>query len=227
MTIELCAPITASTFEQALNLLRKAEAKNADLIEFRLDYMNSIPALKELVSATRLPKIATNRPYSEGGKFRGKESERIKLLLEAARTGFQYVDIELGIDDVVDVVRRIRKVGVETIVSYHNFETTPNLQEFERILEKQLSTGADICKIVSTARELRDNLGILEFVSNSSRKSKIVSFAMGELGVVSRILSPIYGASFTFASIERGAESAAGQLTIDEVKEIYRSMRLE
>jgi 3-dehydroquinate dehydratase-1 len=45
---------------------------------------------------------------------------------------------------------------------------------------------------------------------------------MGEQGQVSRILCPLAGGYFTYASIESGRESADGQLTVKEMREIYR-----
>jgi len=45
---------------------------------------------------------------------------------------------------------------------------------------------------------------------------------MGEAGVISRILSPLFGGEFTYASTKTGSESAPGQLTIAELREIYR-----
>jgi 3-dehydroquinate dehydratase/shikimate dehydrogenase len=95
------------------------------------------------------------------------------------------------------------------------------------ILGRQIKTKADLFKIVTTAKRLRDNLTILDFVAKAIERGEVVSFAMGELGTVSRILSPIYGSSFTFGAVERGIESAAGQLTLEEMRNIYRLMRLE
>jgi 3-dehydroquinate dehydratase type I len=227
VTVNVCAPIPASTVQEALALLRKAEEKCADLIEFRLDFLDTDVEFKNLISATKLAKIATNRSRREGGKFRGNESKRIDILLMAAEAGCEFVDIELATEDVQNIIRKIKRLGAQTIVSYHDFHATPDLSKLNDILKKQMKVGADICKIVVTAKRLQDNLRMLDFVSNSSKKTKVVSFAMGKLGVISRVLSPIYGASFTFASVERGAESAAGQLTIDEVKNIYKLMELE
>jgi 3-dehydroquinate dehydratase type I len=209
-----------------MRLLRKAEKNNANLIEFRLDHLEKNYRMSDLISSTRLPRIATNRSANEGGKFRGEETNRVQSLLQAAEAGCEFVDLELAMENVGSIIRKAKRLGVQVIISYHDFQRTPDLQELRRILEKQMNLGADICKIVSTAKEQSDNLRILEFVFNASRKTKVVSFAMGKLGVVSRVLSPIYGASFTFASVERGAESAAGQLTLDEIKNAYRSMRL-
>jgi len=227
VTLEVCAPIPAATVQEALNLLRKAEEKHADLIEFRLDYLENSSGIRELASRTRLLRIATNRRTGEGGRFRGREPDRVRALLEAAGVGCEFVDIELATDNVRDIVKKAKRLGAKVIVSYHDFQSTPNLQKLNMILKKQVNVGADICKIVSTANAFEDNLRILEFVSNSNRRGKVVSFAMGKLGVISRILCPVYGAPFTYASVERGAESAPGQLTLDEIRDIYRLMGLE
>jgi 3-dehydroquinate dehydratase type I len=44
---------------------------------------------------------------------------------------------------------------------------------------------------------------------------------MGQAGKISRILSPLFGGIFTYASVSKGRESAPGQLTITELREIY------
>jgi 3-dehydroquinate dehydratase len=52
----------------------------------------------------------------------------------------------------------------------------------------------------------------------------MVSFAMGPLGLASRVLCPLIGGYFTYASLGEGKESAPGQLTVDQLKGIYRMM---
>ena len=78
-----------------------------------------------------------------------------------------------------------------------------------------------VCKIVTTAKKIEDNLAVLNFVSAMSSKAKLVCFCMGEQGKVSRLLSPMFGAFFTFASLEQGSETAAGQMTIQEMRATY------
>ena len=84
----------------------------------------------------------------------------------------------------------------------------------EKILKQEIDSGANVCKIVTTAKKIEDNLAVLNFVSSMSSKAKLVCFCMGEHGKVSRLLSPMFGAFFTFASLELGSETAAGQMAI-------------
>jgi 3-dehydroquinate dehydratase len=48
---------------------------------------------------------------------------------------------------------------------------------------------------------------------------------MGDTGQISRILCPLAGGYFTYASVEVGKESADGQITASELAEIYRILR--
>ena len=90
------------------------------------------------------------------------------------------------------------------------------------ILKKEISYGAEVCKIVTTAHQITDNLIILNFISQKSAKTQLVCFCMGELGRVSRLLSPLYGSYFTFASLKKGSETANGQFSLQEMKSTYK-----
>jgi len=224
MKIEIAVTIPAETLSRALSLTRRAERYEADYIEVRLDSLRRIEALERIANSTDLPVIATNRKRSEGGRFKGTEKERIEILLEAAWKGFDYVDIELSTENVRSVAREIRKAGSKPIISFHDFDGTPPEPQLENILEREIDTGAYICKLVCNATKIEDNCLLLSFISKVRRRARIVCFAMGKLGIPSRILSPLYGSAFTFASIQKGLESATGQLTISELRKIYNLM---
>jgi 3-dehydroquinate dehydratase type I len=91
----------------------------------------------------------------------------------------------------------------------------------ERVLDEEIASGANVCKIVTTAKHVEDNLPALSFVSFASNKAVLVCFCMGEHGKISRLLSPVFGAFFTFASIEKDSETAAGQMSISEMRAAY------
>jgi 3-dehydroquinate dehydratase type I len=91
----------------------------------------------------------------------------------------------------------------------------------ERVLDDEIASGASICKIVTAAKQIEDNLPVLSFVSFASTKAQLVCFCMGEHGKISRLLSPAFGAFFTFASLEKGKETATGQMSINEMHTVY------
>ena len=218
MTIRICVSILPKTVPEALQLIEKAEAAHADFIEIRLDRLEDClenhRGLADLAAHGKTPKIATD-------KASRTETERRQLLLNAAKSGFEYVDAELSTPQLEDLVKELKAQGAKSIVSFHKFDGSLSLSELNSILEREISSGADVCKIVTTAKQMEDNLTSLNFTSTASSKTKLVCFCMGESGKVSRLLSPLFGGLFTFASLERGSETASGQITIQEMKTVY------
>ncbi|MCW4047319.1 MAG: type I 3-dehydroquinate dehydratase [Candidatus Bathyarchaeota archaeon] len=226
MTPRICVSLLPKTTQEALRLIEKAEAQRADFIEVRLDCLKN-PQLTDLARHGKTPKIATIMPTSLQGKFSGTEAERRRILLSAAKNGFAYVDVELSTPNLKEVVSEVKAAGAKPIVSFHDFQGSQSLPELNGILEREISSGAEVCKIVTTAQQVQDNLTLLNFTSAASKKAKIVCFAMGEHGKISRLLSPVFGGFFTFASLERGIKTAAGQMTIQKMETVYRVLGLK
>jgi len=221
MTFKICAVIPGRGASEALNLIEEAEKQRADLLEMRLDYLREQSQLEQIIKTTKLPVIATNRPKGQGGMYAGSEETRKSLLLKAADAGASYVDIELGSNQLREFTTQCKTIGVRLIVSHHDFVATPSLKKLDSIFKSELKAGADICKIVTTAQRFEDNLTCLNFQAKSCKKHATICFAMGSLGRSSRILSPIYGGSFAYASVKFGRETAPGQLTIQEMRGIH------
>ena len=207
----ICVPITAGTTGEAKRALDEA-AQVADLAEVRFDYCHN-PDVPAILRGKSCPVIATNRPARERGRYRGDEAQRIALLEEAGRLGADYIDIEL------DSVERLGDIGrAKRIVSYHNFTETPS--NIGDILSAMRSKGADVVKFATHAKDLVDNVRMLELVRSSD--IPIIGVCMGELGLVSRILTCKFGGLLTFATARRGAESAPGQIPAVEMRDFYR-----
>ena len=226
MTIRICVSVLPETVAEALELVERAENHGADLIEVRLDSLKKHSGLADIAGCGKVPMIATNRSAKSHGKFRGNETERKQILLNAARNGFEYVDIELSTSKLGNIVSDVHGMGVKSVVSFHDFNETPRPSQMEEVLKKELASGADVCKVVTTAKSVEDNLTVLNFVSKACKSAKTVCFSMGELGKISRLLSPLFGGFFTFASLEKGRETASGQLTIQEMRTAYEALGL-
>jgi 3-dehydroquinate dehydratase type I len=221
VTTRICVSILPKNNLEALSLIDKAEKAQADLIEVRLDCLETSRNLSELVKSTKVPLIATNKVVSEKGFFAGTETERQQTLLNAAKNGFEYVDVDLSSPKHKETIGKLKSLGAKPIVSFHKFDGALSSSEMEKVLEEEIASGAIVCKIITTAKKNEDNLTALNFVSSMSSKVKLVCFCMGEQGKVSRLLSPMFGAFFTFASLEQGNETAAGQMAIQEMRATY------
>ena len=218
---KICVSVTAGDTEQAIGTIRELKAHRPDLIEIRLDYMSKPGNLLALREATEAPLIATNRRRDQGGLCRSPEQKRVGVLLEACEAGFDYIDLALTTPSITQLSDEIKSRGSRLIVSHHDFQRTPPLEELEEVLEKEASLGADVCKIVGTAQAYSDNLTYLSLLDRRNGVD-LVCFAMGQAGVLSRVASPLLGGAFTYASSARGGEAAPGQLTLAEMRELYR-----
>jgi 3-dehydroquinate dehydratase type I len=215
---KLCVSITSKDTQ-----LVKKVAPNVDLFEVRIDLIGR--GWQEVAAKLSKPWIACNRKKEEGGRWRGSESARLDQLLKAVSMGADIVDIELSTPDVSGLVEEI-KGEARCLISYHNVKITPPLSKMRDIVQRQQAAGADICKVVTIARSLQDNRNVLRLIKECPQV-KLVSFAMGPLGQISRILSPLAGGYFTYASVAEGRESAAGQMTAADLKIIYKLLDFE
>jgi 3-dehydroquinate dehydratase-1 len=211
--VRICVPIVNDDLEAV-----KSVEPLVDLFEVRIDLIGD--GWREVAGRLGRPWLACNRRVEEDGRWQGSESARIEELLAAVPLGASIVDIELATPGVAEVVGEI-KGRADCLISYHNLRETPPLEKMREIIENQLSAGADICKLITTARSLADNLATLQLIKHFSQ-TRIVSFAMGALGQLSRVLCPLVGGYFTYASIAEGKESAAGQITAGDLYQIYQ-----
>lgn len=164
------------------------------------------------------PVIFTLRSRDEGGSYGGSERSRLETILEAARAGADYVDVEYSAfwRTILESVSRQR-----VILSYHNFEETPT--NLESLMESMATTGAGIFKIATRARRLSDNLKIARALKYAAmRQWNLCALAMGSEGIPSRVFGPYWGSCMAFASLPGSEGTAEGQVSADDMVSRYR-----
>jgi 3-dehydroquinate dehydratase type I len=225
----ICIPICASTQEAALVQMEKC-APLADVLELRIDQIRDLD-LEQLMNGKQSKILVTNRRGDEGGVFAGSEQERVELLKAAVALGADYVDIEARTEQhlVKELVAQIERHHHRTkwICSSHDFSATPSEKMLQKIFNTCSSTGADIVKIATLAHEMEDNVRVLGLIPYARNKGQaIIALCMGEQGRISRVMAPLVGSYWGYASLEKGAESAPGQLTIEEMRLIYNILHV-
>ncbi|HKV78598.1 MAG TPA: shikimate dehydrogenase [Candidatus Sulfotelmatobacter sp.] len=208
-------------------LAEKAEALARDnsFLEFRLDYLSkpglAIPKIKRFFESHHgTIAIATCRRVASGGRFRGSIASQLDILSKAAAMGCQLVDVEVqtAVKCKPEQLQKLRtRAGL--ILSHHDFRATRKLDE---TLEKMLAFPADFYKLVGTATALADNVTMIKFLSRKGDLHSLIGMCMGEQGTISRVLGVRAGSVFTFASASAGQETAAGQITAQELRSVYR-----
>jgi len=193
-----------------------------DLFEVRIDLIGD--SWTEVARQLTKPWIACNRMVEEGGKWDGNEARRIEKLLQAIELGARIVDIEYNAKNVENIIRLIRK-RADCLLSFHDFKKTPSLDVLKQIVNKELKAGADICKVVTMAQTFEDNMAVMKLFSEFPG-TKMVAFTMGTQGFLSRVMSPLIGAYFTYGAVQKGVESAPGQLPVSDMLAIYEMVTL-
>src|ERR1700756_4883052 len=218
--IAVTAPDPAQLIDKAESLVR-----DNSFLEFRLDYLPrpglALPKIRSFFEVyPHAVVIATCRRAASGGKFRGSIPSQLDLLNKAAAAGCQLVDVELQTAGKCksEQLQKLRsRAGL--ILSFHDFRATKKLEDG---LEKMLAYPADFYKVVSTATTLSDNVAMIKFLAREGDRHSMVGMCMGEQGIISRVLGLRAGSVFAFASAGAGEETAPGQATAQELRNVYR-----
>ncbi|MEM7782957.1 MAG: shikimate dehydrogenase [Planctomycetota bacterium] len=185
----------------------------AQLVELRLDFIRRAVNLGRLLKDRPCPVIATCRRKSEGGRWEGSEPDRVMLLRAAVADGVDYVDIEM------DIASQIPRYGrTQRIISYHNFDETPD--NIEEIHHRMTKLDPDIIKIATMANNPIDNIKLLRLCRDSEIPT--AAFCMGEMGLPSRILCGRAGSPLTYATFSDDRKLAPGQLSFKQMREDYQ-----
>jgi 3-dehydroquinate dehydratase/shikimate dehydrogenase len=174
--------------------------------------------------------VATCRRTTGGGRFRATAAVQLEVLTEAAAAGFHLVDLEVETAEAIsraqfDAFRQtLIDQGTGIILSSHDFDATGDLDKtFERLQRFQ----PDFIKIVSTAKQLTDNVAMMHFLERNSDGANLIGICMGDQGLVSRVLGVRAGSIFTFASATEGEETGPGQIAARTLLETYRIDQVE
>lgn len=212
----ICGAIKGPSFDLAHQQLQQA-LKNCHLVELRLDFFHhlDLSLLADLKNNFALPMIFTLRSKEQGGAFLGEEENRLALLKKLASLEPAYLDLEATVSpDFVEEVKR-QNPNVKIIISFHDFERMPPL---EPLLKEMQRHPADLYKMAVTPKSSTEALQLLDFMR--SHKS-VLAMGMGPFGAITRILAPIFGAAFVYASLSDGESTAPGQVLVEELVERY------
>ncbi|HET8638185.1 MAG TPA: shikimate dehydrogenase [Acidobacteriaceae bacterium] len=227
---KLCVAITGATPAEMLDRATDAAREN-NFLEFRLDYLSSplaaLPKFKQFLnSRSELTAIATCRRASTGGKFKGTIAAELEILEKAAASGFHLIDVELQTAESMKKaqMQKLRSRGAALIISYHDFETTKDL---DKIFARIKPFEPEFIKVVSTAKHLADNVAMMHFLERTRDLASVIGIVMGDQGIISRVLGLRAGSVFTFAAATLGEETGPGQIAARTLRETYRIDQLD
>lgn len=208
----ICVSIGRGRHRHMIAELKHLAEQGAQLVELRLDFIVREVNLARILAEKACPVVITCRRKQDGGKWERTEQERMLLIRQAIAAGVDYIDLE---EDIAASVPRFGKT--KRIISYHNFQETP--ENLPALHSKMAAMDADVVKIATMAHSPHDNLKMLRLMRYS--RVPTVALCMGEIGLPSRLLGAKFGSPFTYATFHSERAMAPGQLSFDQMRNIY------
>ena len=230
-----CIPLVAKDRSELLSQAQIAHDLRPDLIEWRVDSYCDLSVENLIESARHLRVlldreliIFTLRIQAEGGKAEISQEARASAIDAVLRSGFvDLVDVEMcnGPEFLGPILATARTHGVRVVLSFHDFQATPNDEVLLARITAMIRQGADIAKIACMPHEPGDVLRLLQVTLNARQKFPAVplcTMSMGGMGCLSRVAGFLYGSDMSFAIGQ--AASAPGQIPIGEARAMTESL---
>ncbi len=214
---KICVSVCAETAVELIEQIKRAE-ELADLIEIRFDCLR-----KEEIEKSNFPYnenyIFTFRPKSQGGKR--------EISLQERESFWNSGDDFCGADFEEDVIENhLGWLYKPVICSYHDFSKVPD--NLDEIYERIKTAEVDIIKIAVQTDKIPDTIKVWKLLERAKSENKeIIPIAMGETGKWTRILGLAHGAFLTYAALDSGKETAPGQVSAEDLIEVYRAKELD
>lgn len=221
----ICVPLHEVTFG-ALQRAANEASVEADVIELRVDALSDNELLNgdlfSLIGSLARPVVLTFRPAEQGGYRDLSLAQRQDFWRRHFQSPAAFFDLES--DLVSELVNRDvaqQPDWSRVICSYHDFKGVP--QNLEDLYEKMAFTPARILKFAFKANEIVDCVQVFNLLDRArSEDREIIPLAMGEAGVITRILGPSRGSFITYGTTDGNPGTAPGQLLTRELKSVYR-----
>ncbi len=226
--IPLCAPSSGQLCEQA-----RAAAPLADLVEWRVDSYREPPEpgtlaqiARQLREAAHCPLIATVRTCAEGGGYRGDDQAYLRLVSQlAGLEAVSLLDVEAARTTATQCIARATELGTAVIASHHDVCGTPDTEQMVAWLADMEDMGARVCKVAVMAHSSADAASLLLATARRHETAQVplLTMAMGEAGLVSRVVGHLFGSCATFGALGE-VSSAPGQPPVEGLRAVLAEL---
>ncbi len=232
---KICVSVCAETADELIEQIKRAE-NLADVIEIRFDCLNKeeFNILDSVKSEKTFDRILGNKSYKDSIilTFRPKEQGgKRNLTLEERESFWNSAYDSWGGDFEEDVVENHVNwlYGPPVICSYHDFDGVPeNLFRIYKRIISHPNVNIDIVKIAVQTNDITETIAVWKLLEKAKSENKqIIPIAMGESGKWTRILGLAHGAFMTYAALDSGKETAPGQVSAQDLTEVYRAKELD
>ena len=237
-TCAICVPIVGPTVEDILSQVQEAVQAKVDLIELRADmWMKGshlheeeyIPTIVNLVEDLhyrykKMSILFTWRTLAEGGETLLSNENYCNLLQAIVNQNVvDAVDVELFAytDTIGQIIKQAHYQNIQTVMSYHNFQSTPKLEILHGYAERMISAGASVIKFALMPTTSDDVISVLQFTKELTQRYPQlprITMSMGQLGQMTRTCGNVFGNCLTFGTL--GQASAPGQVDVNLLQQL-------
>lgn len=232
---KICVPVCVERASELPEAIKRAAAM-ADVIELRLDYLAenerepALSILRAWFSSSDQAVILTFRPVEQGGHITSDEATRRRFwtsLMELSGHALFDLELDLVLRFTADAQAPGSSIDWSRVIcSHHDFDSVPS--DLDDIYQRMAVTPARILKIAVQANDATDCLPVFRLLEHAQREGReMIAIAMGQAGIMTRVLAPSRGAFLTYGSLDHINANAPGQLTASALRELFRIGNLD
>ncbi len=231
----VCVPVCVQRASELAEAIKRA-AEFADIVELRLDCFDDderetvFPFLRDHLNRDGTAMLLTFRPAEQGGYTATDSRARRDFWASLTRiSNGALMDLELDLVLSIAAGAPADEPSIDwsrVICSHHDFSGVPS--DLDQIYERMAATPAHILKIAVQAADATDCLPVFHLLERAQREEReMIAIAMGQAGIMTRILGPSRGSYLTYGSIDDDSSTAPGQLTAREMRDVYRIDKID
>lgn len=152
-------------------------------------------------------------------------SEKRQKLLELCADSPIFVDLDVKTQEIELNHIKDNGLAVKTIVSYHNYQETPDTLQLEAIIDTMKTYRPAVYKLSTLCQTAEDATRLLQqLLKLKSSGLNVIVSGMGQYGTVTRIFGTLWGNEMVFAPRTVEESSAPGQLTRQKLETIFKEL---
>lgn len=235
---KIIVPLVGHTEQQLFEEIKAIQEIECDLVEWRADFFDKVEDTDKVIEVSQqITKLLKNKPVlftfrtkQEGGERVFSDEAYFQLYRSVIKAGtVDMIDVELFMEaqQVDELIRLAHEKEIKVVMCNHDFEKTPPKETIIQRLQMMQEKEADICKIAVMPQNSEDVLTVLQATNEIKQLADrpIVTMAMGQLGMISRLSGEVFGSAMTFGAVKQ--TSAPGQIPVAQLKTMLNTLSLE
>lgn len=202
-----------------------------DIIELRIDQWQEVALTQVHAVLKQLKELALNkqilvtyRTAKQGGLGTLAQKDYYEYLTSLiTQETFDFIDIEFdkkqNTEDLTTVINLAQNNNKEVVLSYHDFDQTPPLDELKHLYYKMHLLAPEYLKVAVMPKGKEDVTNLLNAMSVTadSVNERVVGIAMGKIGTVSRTAQGVFGGAISYGCLD--TPKAPGQIHVASLRQ--------